>query len=153
MLTCCFHQAVVDRDEEFREGERKSRIFEESASYTKFNSDQRGRFHCAIVSVWLLNEIRWFFSQFRYPSPTFILQLQMLDEIKHSILSRSEIGIVDELDRYAVHNFMYYHLLPIHSSFLADRNSSKLPLTYPSQLEKFSYYSVRCVPNFNLTHR
>ncbi|KAF2636981.1 hypothetical protein P280DRAFT_472500 [Massarina eburnea CBS 473.64] len=144
------YQIVLGREEDFRDGNFAPRSSDEAETCTGFNADQRGRFHCAIVSLWLLNEIRWVLTQFRYPSPTFTLQIRMLEVCKRFITEDSAIPIVEELDRFAVFRFMYQHLLPVHGSFLADRCSSKLPLTFPSDLEKHSLYCARFLQVFLL---
>ncbi|KAF1956285.1 hypothetical protein CC80DRAFT_413970 [Byssothecium circinans] len=144
------YQTAVGREDDFNDGNSSPRLAQDEASFTSFNADQRGRFHCAVVSVWLLNEIRWVLTQFHYPSPVFTLQIRLLEVCKKFVTENSVIPIVEQLDRYAVFMFLYHHLLPVHGTFLADRCSSKLPLTFPSDLEKSSYYSTRFLQLFLL---
>ncbi|KAF2255818.1 hypothetical protein BU26DRAFT_412053 [Trematosphaeria pertusa] len=139
---------IRHRDEDFQD-DGVSRLSPETESYANFNPDQQARFYAALTSVWLFNEIRWTLAQFAYPSGgSFNFQTRLADDCKKWIHGRTERPILDELDRYAVFQFMYHHLLPLHGRFLADRNSSKLPLTFPSELRKSSVFCARFLQAF-----
>jgi hypothetical protein len=134
---------LVNRDEQFRDGYRAPRT-RETCEYEKFNADQRGRFYAAVVSVWLLNEIRWVLTNFASPA-NFTLQVGILEQLKKRIAAKTETSVVDELDRYAVFSFIYLHLLPLHALFLADANSAKLPFTFASDFTKDRAHCTRYV--------
>jgi hypothetical protein len=50
--------------------------------------------------------------------------------------------LLDELDALSMYTFLYKHLLPAHCAALADRGSSKLPLTFSSALCSDTQYSA-----------
>ncbi|KAH7385768.1 hypothetical protein BKA66DRAFT_415912 [Pyrenochaeta sp. MPI-SDFR-AT-0127] len=142
-------RVLVDREEEFQDGNLSAPNIKtpEFKSYTKFNSDQRARFYSAVVCVWLLNEIRWVLTNFAFPA-RFDLQVLLLENCKVDISKQMNTPLLDQLDQYTVHAFMYHHLLPLYGSFLADRNSSKLPLTFYSDFIKDSTHCTRLLQTF-----
>lgn len=99
-----------------------------SRTTKSFGPDQRARFHSAITHNWLLNEIRWLFTQF---GPVgHVIPVELLEECKDNINSHDNKPLLDNLDQYATFRFLYHHLLPSCSSVLTDRSMSKLPLTF-----------------------
>lgn len=142
------YDLVNDRDEDFHDGQSAARSSLEAEFYTRFDADQKGRFHAAVTSLWLLNEIRWILTNFTYTANTFAVPLTILDKCKEHLDEQTETPLLDHLDRYAVHSFLYHHLLPLHSPALSDQCSSKLPLTFPSELEKEPVYCTRLLQLF-----
>jgi hypothetical protein len=124
---------VVEREEGLDLPARRDPV---SQTYTTFNVDQRNRFHAAITSVWLLNEVRWYLTNFQYPAPDFVLQIKLLAACKEWINDQTDNPLLDDLDRFAVFRYLYHHLLPLHGRFMADRCDSKLPLTYETDFLK-----------------
>lgn len=108
--------------------------------YTSFKAYQQERFHATVTKLWLLNEIRWNLCCYAYPgdpSIPFTWALHELDRCKEKLDAQIITPVLDHLDLYAVYAFLYQHLLPLHSSVLADRPSAWLPLTYGSdELDK-----------------
>ncbi|EOA82088.1 hypothetical protein ACJQWK_05228 [Exserohilum turcicum] len=102
--------------------------------YNRLNAEQRGRFHAAVVCVWLYTEIRWAMIWFAQPTGFNVL-LRILEYCKAEIALHQKTPVLDRLDQGAVFSFMYHHLLPLHISFLADQESSKLPLTFDSDFD------------------
>jgi hypothetical protein len=139
---------LIDRDSDFRDGHRivlsRNPKTPETQAYTTLNADQKARFHSAVTSVWMLNEIRWVLTNFVYPT-RFTVQVRLLERCKELIDSQRESPILDELDRYAVFRFLYHHLLPLHGIFLADRDSSRLPLTFAAEGFKDVTHCARSV--------
>jgi hypothetical protein len=137
---------LTDCDEQFRDGHILPRNpnTPHTRHYANFNADQRGRFYAAVVCVWLLNEIRWVLTNFTYPA-NFTIQIEILESCKSRIEKEGDTPLLDELDRHAVFSFMYHHLLPLHSSFLADADSSKLPFTFASDFSKDRAHCARYV--------
>jgi hypothetical protein len=140
------YQVLVDRHEMYMDGESSSRAWmtPETLSYTAFNADQRARFHSAVTCIWLLNEIRWVLTNFAYPA-RFGIQVLLLENCKELISDQRRVPLLDEMDQYAVHKFMYHHLLPLYGTFLADREVARLPFTYVSDLTKDAVYTSRYV--------
>lgn len=140
-----FYQILVGRGRQFRDGEIYARDTNtpETETYIKFNGDQRGRFHVATVYVWLLNEVRWVLTNFRYPT-RFDLQIHLLEHcMKQIVAGDKRKNLVDDMDRNAVFRFMYHHLLPLYSTSLADRDSSKFPLTFSTEFTKDIVHCMR----------
>jgi hypothetical protein len=144
------YEHMLQAEQDFRYGGQTTCSSLETTSYTSFNVDQRNRFYAAVTSVWLLNEIRWVSTHFYYPDPNFILQIRLLNTCTQWIQKQTNIPVLDALDRHAVFQFLYHHLLPIYGQFLADRYSSKLPLTFPSQLDKDKPHQTRLLQVFLL---
>ncbi|KAF2833332.1 hypothetical protein CC86DRAFT_8359 [Ophiobolus disseminans] len=119
----------------------------ETIHYTAFTADQRARFHSALTCVWLLNEIRWVFTNFVFPT-RFSVQVSLLETCKINIGSQSRISVLEELDQHAVFKFMYHHLLPIYGTCLQDRNLSMLPFTFSSDFTKDRGHSARLLQLF-----
>lgn len=132
---------IMERDQDFRDSSSHSNTNPKNF----FNTDQRSRSYSATIAVWLLNEVRWVFTNFVFPAPGFALQIRFLEVCQEWIAKQSENSLLEELDQYAIFRFLYHHLLPIYGSFLADRCSSKLPLTHSSQLEKSPVQCTRYV--------
>ncbi|KAF2855983.1 hypothetical protein T440DRAFT_513082 [Plenodomus tracheiphilus IPT5] len=128
------HQVLLQRAEEFRDedGISRHRQTPESQIYVDLNADQRGRFHAAI-----------------YPA-TFHIQVEVL------VCCRTRLGmevhnfVLDDLDRLAVFRFLYHHSLPLSGVFLADRDSSKLPLTFLTKFNDDAVYATRLLQTFLL---
>jgi hypothetical protein len=120
----------------------------EAKFYTDLDTDQKGRFHVAVTGLWLLNEIRWILTNFTHQPNTLSSLLIILDKCHEHIAKQSQTPVLDDLDRYAMHSFLYHRLLPTHSQVLADQCSSKLPLTFPSKLEDEPIYSTRLLQLF-----
>lgn len=134
------YQTLLKRYEDFKDGIITVMPDQSFAAtyYTSFNPDQRGRFYAALISTWALNEIRWIFTQFTPPvnQSVPVVQLKLLDMCKTLFEERkTERPIVDEADRYSIWQFLYSHILPLYGSFLADRDCSQLPLTFPSNFD------------------
>ncbi|KAF1840716.1 uncharacterized protein K460DRAFT_370681 [Cucurbitaria berberidis CBS 394.84] len=143
-----FH-TLVGRAEEFRDGDISARNSKtpETKSYTTFNADQRARFYSAVVCVWLLNEIRWVLTNFAYPGG-FNIPIMVLEGCRENIAKQKSTCLLDELDQHAIFTFMYHHLLPSYGTFLADRDSSKLPFTFCSDFMKDSPHCIRLLQLF-----
>jgi hypothetical protein len=131
------YDTLIGRNEDFEDGEipKRNPNMPHTRLYTSLDADQRGRFHAAVTSVWLLNEIRWVLTNFLYPAG-FLVQVDILETCKRNITKEEGTPLLDDLDRYAVFAFMYHHLLPLHGTFLADGNSGQLPFTFDSDFSK-----------------
>jgi hypothetical protein len=142
------HRILVRRNEMFQDGDMLSRRSNtpETALYGKLNADQRARFYAAVSYVWLLNEIRWFLTNFVYPI-RFDVQVAMLQNAKEYLKGQRHVPLLDEIDNCAVFKFLYHHLLPLHGTALADRDSSKLPFTFSSDSTEDGSHSARYVYN------
>ncbi|CAA9958553.1 hypothetical protein PTMSG1_02103 [Pyrenophora teres f. maculata] len=126
---------LCDRNDQFADGELPPRNPQNphTQSYIKFNSDQRGRFYAALVYVWLLSEIQWVSTQLvQLGSVSMSGLVRSLENCKNSMAKEQASPLLDELDRYAVFTFLYHHLFPLYAEFLADQDSSQLPLTFDS---------------------
>jgi hypothetical protein len=154
------YQVPLSRSELHREGELPTRrcVTPETVTYKKLNADQRGRFYSAVTYVWLMNEIRWLFTNFQYPA-RFDVQIELLETCKFCVSDQIRVPLLDELDDYALFRFMYHHLLPVYGIGLADQDIAKLPFTFSSEFSKdvgFSTRYVKCffAPRFctRLTH-
>lgn len=153
------YSSVIEGDQDFQDGSLSPDSCSEARSYQGFNADQRQRFYSAITSLWLLNDVRWMLVQFAHPDPGFGILLKALDAFKQWFKYQRGTTLIDELDRYAAFRFVYHHLLPLHGSFLADRDSAKLPLTFAFDVEKnpthcarqvirsFATFPIAAVPN------
>ncbi|KAF1972866.1 hypothetical protein BU23DRAFT_554710 [Bimuria novae-zelandiae CBS 107.79] len=131
------HKLLLKQHEDFKDNvdPRTDRDSFAATHYISFNPDQRHRFHAALISVWVLNEVRWIFAQFtsQRGQPVSSIQLKLLDLYKDMVeRHKIETPVVDEADRYAMWQFLYQHILPLYGSFLADQDCFQLPLTYPS---------------------
>jgi hypothetical protein len=128
------YHILLSRYAQYKDGEIPARSWKtpETKHYHSLNADQRARFHSAVTNIWLLNEIQWVLTNFHYPA-RFDLQVRILEECKTHIESKKQTPLLDELDRLSVMKFIYHHLLPLHSTFLADRDSSKLPFTFAAE--------------------
>lgn len=83
-----------------------------------------------------MNEMRWFLTNFDYPSQHGTrLFADVVEQCQKEIAAQTETFLLDTLDRYAVYSFLYWHLLPVHLPALADQCSSKLPFTYASLVQ------------------
>lgn len=60
----------------------------------------------------------------------------ILHDYKEMMRKGQETPMMDVLDEYAVFTFVYHHLLPCHMPFLVDRDATKLPLTFISNLAR-----------------
>ena len=129
-------------------GAYPTRSTTEAEFYTNLDADQKGRFHAAVTGLWLFNEIRWILTNFTHQSNNFSPLLIILDKCNEHIAKQSQTPVLDDLDRYAMHSFLYHHLLPTHSQVLANQCSSKLPLTFPLELENEPIYSTRLLQLF-----
>lgn len=140
------YQHLVERYFEAEEGDLPLRNPKtpQTSTYNSFNPDQRGRFHSAIVYVWILNEIRWFFTNFAYPAD-FTVQVCLIERCKERIDCYRETPFVDELDQYAVYKFLYQHLVCLYGINLVDRPSAYLPFTFPQSFEQDPFHSARYV--------
>jgi hypothetical protein len=136
---------VCDRE---HDGTYPTRSTPEAEFYTDLDAHQKGRFHAAVTGLWLLNEIRWILTNFTQPPSNLSPLLITLDKCKVHIAKQSETAVLDDLDRYAMHSFLYHHLLPVHSQVLADQCSSKLPLTFRLELEDQPILSTRLLQLF-----
>lgn len=96
-----------------------------------FDAEQISRFYSAVTCYWLYNEIRWCLTHISYNDwqiPDFHRDtfLKHLDSLTSSPLLFS-------LDLLSIHEFLYAHLLPLHSRGLADLPPSPTnpnPLTW-----------------------
>lgn len=129
------YEQLQKRDEEFACNHHED--------YNSFNADQTARFYSAITGLWLLNEIRWVFAQFKYPHHNFYVPLRILDVCKGHLASQAQTPLLDQLDLYSVYTFLYQHLLPLNMMPFSDQNSCELPLTYPSNLQSTAEYNAR----------
>ncbi|KAF2267054.1 hypothetical protein CC78DRAFT_103098 [Lojkania enalia] len=119
------------------------RLSSTTENYLNLDADQEGRFYTAIITIWLMNEVRWILTHFVYPSPSFDVPLKLLQECKNQLKSQAVNPLLDQLETLSMYQFMYQHLLPLHLPALADQNSSKLPFTYSSDLSKEPEHSAR----------
>lgn len=140
------YQVVVNRSELYRHGEIPTRrtTTPETSDYTALNADQRARFYSAVTCVWLLNEIRWVFTNVTYPT-RFDVQRKLLEACKEKFSGQRRMPLLDELDQYAVFKFMYHHLLPMYSTSLADEGVANLPFTFSTNFNKDFGYTSRYV--------
>jgi hypothetical protein len=111
------------------------------------NFDHRTRFHSSITRLWLMNELRWVWTNFTYPPSRFAVQLRISQICMDKLNELDETPLLDHLDTYSMYTFLYHHLLPLHSRVLADGCSSKLPLTFSSDLSV-----PRNIPRSNRDH-
>jgi hypothetical protein len=97
------YQVPVSRSELHREEELPARrcVTPETIAYKMLNADQRARFYSAVIYVWLMNEIRWIFTNFQYPA-RFDVQIQLLETCKCCMSGQRRVPLLDELDEYAV---------------------------------------------------
>jgi hypothetical protein len=149
------YQVTVHRSELFRDGEMPSRRRQtpETSAYTRLNADQRARFYSAVIYVWLLNEIRWVLTNFAYPVG-FDVQILLLESCKEAISAQRRVSLLDELDYIAIFKFMYHHLLPVYSTFLADETIAQLPFTFATDFTKDPGYTSRYVDSHTIrTHK
>lgn len=139
-------KVIVNRNELFKDGEIPARrsTTPETQHYKALNADQRARFYAAVTHVWLLNEIRWTFTNFTYPT-RFDVQIQLLENCKENIARQRLEPLLDELDQYAVFRFMYHHILPVYGACLADGNVERLPFTFSSSFNKDFGFTTRFV--------
>ncbi|KAF2002892.1 hypothetical protein P154DRAFT_461872, partial [Amniculicola lignicola CBS 123094] len=120
------------------------RIHKHTVCYTSLNSDQIARFHAAITCLWVVNEVRWVLAQFTYPSDRFDAPAQLMMGFRKDLEERVKTPLLDEIDVYAMYQFLYHHVLPLHAHVLSDQPSTRLPLTFsshplngPSQAAKY----------------
>jgi hypothetical protein len=101
-----------------------------------FNAEQKIRFHAAVTRIWTLNEIRWIFTNFDFgatnqPSPQQAYFWSFLCLCNAFFRNYGGVPVLDRLEEYSLHTFLYHHLFPTHSRSLANQSSSRLPLTFP----------------------
>ncbi|OCL12490.1 hypothetical protein AOQ84DRAFT_152993, partial [Glonium stellatum] len=90
-----------------------------------FDAEQTSRFYSAVTCYWLYNEIRWCLSHISYSD------WRVPDLLRNTLLahldSLTSSPLLFTLDVLSIHEFLYSHLLPLHSRGLADQQPPPTP--------------------------
>ncbi|KAF2739870.1 hypothetical protein EJ04DRAFT_483284 [Polyplosphaeria fusca] len=108
--------------------------YSNAVRYASFNDAQVGRFYAATTRIWIMNEIRWVLAHLSYPQRLCRYHTMLVELCMNRLQEQTKTPLLDHLDMLSMYSFLYQHLLPLHLPALADQCSSKLPLTYSSDV-------------------